>query len=164
MGRRSDVIEALRVFCVELEETVSAAPDAVWSRQIYRNGWNGRQVLAHIASTSGVAGFALALSRMPDQMAGARASLPARSGGALDQDAWNLQQVALRESRSVEELLGEVRSNTERDAGLVEAASEEELERRFRAPWEIEGPLAEVIVDSVKGHLGVHLADLQAAR
>jgi uncharacterized protein (TIGR03083 family) len=133
MTAKSDVVNAVRTFREKLEEIAGGLTEDGWSRQVYPRGWTARQLLAHVASTSGVAGFALMLSRAPGGAAGA--------GGAYDIDQFNQQQVALREGRSVAELLGEVRSNTERDIAAIEAASEEELSRAFRAPWDVEGPL-----------------------
>lgn len=156
MATKSDVVNTVRAFRGKLEEIASGltAEDG-WQREVYPRGWTARQLLAHIASTSGVAGFSLILSRAPGGAAGA--------GGAYDIDQFNMQQVALREGRSVSEILGEIRSNTERDIGAIEAATEEEMSRPFRAPWDVEGTLGQVIVESINGHLAMHLADLHAA-
>ena len=45
----------------------------------------------------------------------------------------------------------------------IRAAPEEVLTKQFRAPWGVEGEVADVIIESLQGHLGLHLADLRSA-
>jgi hypothetical protein len=157
---RGDVIRTLLGALEESERLVAAAPESAWSKPAYE-GWTAKQLLCHVASTSGVAGFVLAMARNRGMKAGA--SQPSRSGGGFDQDEWNSQQVAMREGRTREEVLDEVRANIRRDLQAVEAAPDELLAAHFRAPWEIEGMVAEVIAESVRGHLMMHLRDVAVA-
>ncbi len=156
MAGRGEVTRTLREFESQLTEAVASMPEAAWSDVAYENGWTRREILAHIASTSGVAGFVLTLARAP-------AGVAATGAGAYDIDQFNRQQVALREGRSVQEVLAEVRANIDRDAAALEAVPDEVLQQQFRAPWGAEGSVAEVIIESVRGHLATHLADLRAA-
>ena len=159
MTSRKQVIETIRAFEIEVRELAGALSDQAWTGQAYENGWNARQLLCHIASTSGVAQFLLTLARAP---AGGVTGVPTSSGG-YDIDEFNRQQVAMREGRTVAEITAEIVSNLERGTAAVEAAPDEELAKRFRAPWGIEGSLAEVIAGSFREHLGLHLADLRSA-
>jgi hypothetical protein len=109
-------------------------------------------VLSHIASTSAPAGFLLTMSK-----------LPSGGGSAFDNEAFNRDQVKLREDRSVAEVLDEIRANIQRDITTVEAASDEDLQRHWTAPWGTEGTVAEIIIASIEGHLGGHVADLRGA-
>ncbi len=65
--------------------------------------------------------------------------------------------------RTVAELLDEVRSNLARDIAAVEKAPDELLSKQFKAPWDVEGPVADVIVEHLKRHFRGHLAELAAA-
>ena len=68
-----------------------------------------------------------------------------------------------REGKLLAELLDELRANSERSIAAVEAAPDELLAAHFRAPWGTEGSLADVIIESMRGHVGTHLAELRAA-
>lgn len=149
---RVEVIAAISSVREELERIVSSAGEDGWSHEAYE-GWTAKQLLCHIASTSGVAGFLLAMAANPG----------ASFGGAVDNDAFNAQQVAARQSKPVDEIVVEARTHLEEDAKRVAAASDELLNRHYTAPWGIEGRVADVIVDSLQDHLRMHIRDLGAA-
>lgn len=155
MTSREDVIACLTNFRDDLLAIAEAAGDGAWSAQTYEAGWTARDVLSHIASTSGAANFILVMARAGPSAAGGDA--------AFDNEAFNRQQVALRAERSVAEVLDEVRSNIARDVQAVQGAPDDLLQQHFRAPWDVEGTVAEVIVTAVNGHLGGHVADLRGA-
>ncbi len=46
----------------------------------------------------------------------------------------------------------------------VRDAPDDLLTKHLRAPWGVEGEVGDVIVMSLEGHLGMHLADLRSAR
>ena len=153
-GRKEDVIAAIRNAEAEVERLVESAPEPAWSKGAYEQGWNAKQLLCHIASTSGVAGFLIAM---------AQASAGGGPGADFDVDSWNAQAVAERQDKAVEEIMEEARTNFRRDIAGVEAAPGDLLSRNFRAPWGSEGPLGDVIVASVQEHLMVHARDLARA-
>jgi uncharacterized protein (TIGR03083 family) len=155
MTSREDVIACLANFRDDLHALAEAASDSAWAGQTYEDGWTARDVLSHIASTSGAANFILMMARAGPS--------GAPGGAAFDNDAFNRQQVAMRAGRSVAEVLDEVRSNIARDVQAVQGAPDDLLQQHFRAPWDVEGTVAEVIVTSVNGHLGGHVADLRGA-
>ncbi len=49
----------------EIEQAVSSMPEPAWSKGVYEEGWDARQLLSHMASTSGTAGFVLRLAAAP---------------------------------------------------------------------------------------------------
>jgi hypothetical protein len=57
-------------------------------------------------------------------------------------------------------VLEEIRANIQRDIQAVESASDEDLSRQWKAPWDVEGSVADIIVMSIEGHLGTHIEDL----
>ena len=153
MATRGDVLARLAQTRDELTVLVESAPEEAWQKATYE-GWTCHDLLAHIASTSGPAGFILMM---------AKSGPPSGGGGPpFDQDAFNKQQVAMRAERSATDILNEIRSNIQRDIQAVEGASDELLQQHFRAQWGTEGTVAEVIIASHNFHLGMHIADLRA--
>ena len=148
---KGDVIGAIRDAQDEVERLVSSAPESAWSRQGYEPGWNARQLLCHIASTSGVAGFLIGM---------AKSRSTGGYSGDFDIDAWNAQTVAERQEKPIAEVLAEVRGNCQRDIQGVQNAPDDLLAQQVRAPWGMEGPLADVIVDSIGEHIMAHVRDL----
>ncbi len=153
---RQDVLDELSSIRRDVEKLVESAPSPAWVKAVYSDGWNARQLLSHMASTSGVANFVLMLAQAP-----AGAGFP--GGGAFDNDTFNAQQVGMRAERTTAELLDEIRGNLARDMAAVESAPEELLSKPFKAPWDVEGPVANVIVESLRRHFRGHLAELAAA-
>ena len=84
-------------------------------------------------------------------------------GADFDIDTFNAQQVAARQEKPIPEVLEEVRGNCQRDVESVQNAPDDLLAQHFRAPWGVEGPLAEVIVGSIEEHLMMHVRDLARA-
>jgi hypothetical protein len=159
---RQDVIDALNAVRRDVERLVGATPEGAWTRGVYENGWNAKQVLGHLAAMSGVANFVMMMAQAPAPAGGMG------GGGAFDIDQFNAQQTALRESKTPADLLDEIRGNFTRDAGAVEKASDDLLSKRYKAPWDVEGAavegtVADVIVGSLKGHYRGHLDELAAA-
>jgi hypothetical protein len=155
MAGKEDIIRVMEQFQSDVEQTVAAMPEAAWSGGIYEDGWNARQILCHIASTSGVAGFLMNLAQAPSGQ-----SMPA---GFFDVDDFNKAQVEMRAGKSPSEVLSEIRATLQRDAATVQAADDALLNRQFKTPWELEGPLGDLIVNSFRDHLGIHLTDLRSA-
>ncbi len=151
---KTDIIEVIRNTQDEVEKLVSSAAESAWSKPAYKQGWNARQLLCHIASTSGTAGFLMGM---------AKGSGSGGMGADFDIDAFNAQQVAARQEKPVVEVLEEVRGNCQRDIESVQNAADGLLAQHFRAPWGVEGPLADVIVGSIEGHLMMHVRDLAKA-
>ena len=154
MANKDQVIAKMQDLQDRIEQTVAAMPEVAWSKGVYEGGWNARQLLAHMASTSGTAGFILGMARMP--------SAPSLGAG-YDENAFNAQQVAARASKSISDTVAEIKGNFQRGIDAVRDAPDDLLTKHFRAPWEVEGEVGDVIVMSLEGHLGMHLADLRSA-
>src|SRR5574341_2036316 len=155
MASKEEIRRRLDELLHEIEATVSSLPESAWSTRIYENGWTARELLAHMASTSGTAGFLLAMANAPAREGGGGAG----PGANFNIDDFNAQQVASRKDKSTAEILAEIRSILERDKSVVSAAAEDLLGKQYTAPWGTEGALSDVIVESLNGHLGTHLAD-----
>jgi hypothetical protein len=151
---KADIIEVIRGTQGEVEKLVSAAAESAWSKAVYDQGWNAKQLLCHIASTSGVGAFLINMAKAPG------------SGGMsadFDVDAWNVQAVGARQHKAIAEILEEIRGNCQRDIESVESAPGDLLTQPFKPPWGEEGSLADVIVGSIEEHLMTHVRDLAKA-
>jgi hypothetical protein len=154
LATKDQIIGKMEDIQSQIEQAAASMPEDAWTKGVYEGGWNARELLAHIASMSGTAGFSLGMARMP--------SAPSLGAG-FDEDAFNAQLVTAREHKSTADLVSEVRANFERDITAVRDAPDDLLAKHWRAPWEVEGEVGDVIVMSLEGHLGMHLGDLRAA-
>ena len=152
MAGKQDVVRAVRESQAEVERVALSLSEAALAGGVYEAGWNAKQLLCHLAAGGGFAGFMIGFAKAPTPP-------PAD----FDQDRWNAHEVRSREGKSLSELLDELRANSERSIAAVEAAPDELLAGHFRAPWGIEGSLAEVIIASLREHVGTHLSELRAA-
>ncbi len=151
---RQEIVDAYRRARQQAEELVASASESAWSRGAYEQGWNAKQLLCHIADSCGVARFLIAYAKD-------RRPLPA--GVEFDIDKWNAQQVALREGKSIQDLLTELQVNIGREVEAIEAAPDALLSGQTRAPWGDEGTLGDLIMGTISDHFHMHLADLRTA-
>ena len=157
MTTKENVLGALEGFQSAVEELVETLPQSEWERGVYENGWSAKQILAHMASTAGVAGFVLTLART-GPVVGRR-----EGDSEFDNDAFNAQQVTAREKKTVQALLNEIRDTLHRDMQVVMAAPDQLLASDYEAPWGEKGTVAYIITDSFQRHLGGHVDDLKAS-
>jgi hypothetical protein len=157
MATKDEIVSTMEQFQSDIEKAVATVPEEAWSRGVYEGGWNTRQILSHVASTSGVAGFILNMAQAPD--------VPASDprGASFNVDDFNKIQVDMRAGKTPAEVLSEIRANLQRDIAAVRAADNTLIDKEFRAPWDAEGPVGDMIVGSFREHLGMHLADLRSA-
>ncbi len=130
----------------------------------YENGWNGRQILAHIASIEWSYPRLIDIARdaaspPPAPAATPAADPPTRSmrGG---NDAYNDRQVAKRAHLSVAELLDEFERNRAATIAAVEAADERLFGQQIRSAGGVVGPLAEVFHQVAVAHVLGHARDI----
>lgn len=159
---RAELIEALRASRDEVVAIVSAmSPDRLEEGR-YENGWNGRQILAHIASIEWTYPRLIDIARdapMPAAAEPPTGEPPTRAmrGG---NDAYNERQVARRAHLSVAELLSEFERNRAATIAAVEAADETLFAHRIRSAGGVTGPLAAVFYQVAVAHVLGHAYDL----
>lgn len=134
-----------------IEKQVRALPAARWEERIFEgeNGWNRRQLLAHLATINLRHATRIRMATGAGQQSGPMAPI----------DDWNAEQVAAREGRSVDELLSEARSNRADVIALLRALTPEQREQ-FRFPRGDASLTLEEWVPFVLQHDRTHLAEI----
>jgi hypothetical protein len=160
---KAELLEALRRSRDEVVGIVRGLPPERLEDGRYENGWNGRQILAHLASIEWTYPRLIDIARD----APAPESAPASSAGELPtrtmrggNDAYNDRQVARRAHRSVAELLAEFEQNRDATIRAVEAADDGLFARRIRSAGGVVGPLAEVFHQVAVVHVLGHARDI----
>ena len=157
---KTELLASLRASRDEVLAIVRAQPAEALERGRYEGGWNGRQILAHIASIEWTYPRLLDVAREAAAPApAADAATPTRSmrGG---NDAYNERQVAKRAHLSVAELLEEFERNRAATIRAVESADEALFAREIRSAGGVTGPLGLVFQLVAVAHTLAHARDL----
>ncbi len=169
---KAQLLEALRSTGDEAEAKLRALDPASFELGRYEGGWNGRQILAHVAAIEWTYARLIDVARQAPTEAPAPASgevrrtTPEESPGVSTRplrggiDDYNARQVEKRAGATVAELLDEFAANRAKTIGAVEAAEEELLATPIRSAGGITGPLAGVIMAVAVQHVMMHVADI----
>jgi hypothetical protein len=153
---KAALVEALRAQGAWAEEALRRLSNEQLAQGRYEHGWNGRQILAHVAAIEWTYPRLLELAQNAggarrDDKGGAQAS--ARGGI----DDYNRRQVEKREGASTGELIEEWIRNRAALVEAVEAADEELFKVEVRSAGGRTGTLAsvmrEVAIEHVRGHI-----------
>ena len=157
---KTELLAALRASRDEVLAIVRGLPPPALERGRYESGWNGRQILAHLASIEWTYPRLLDIAR---DTAGAE---PAAEGDTPTRamrggnDAYNERQVAKRAHLSVAELLEEFERNRAATIRAVEAADDALFARTIRSAGGVTGPLALVFLRVAVEHVLGHARDI----
>ena len=162
---KSELLAELRASRDEVLAMVRWMPPERLEEGRYENGWNGRQILAHIASIEWTYPRLIDIARgapVPAHGPPATAAggdLPTRTmrGG---NDAYNDRQVAKRAHLSPAELLAEFEGNRAATIAAVEAADEALFACPIRSAGGVTGPLARVFHQVAVAHVLGHARDI----
>lgn len=167
---KDQLVQALRSSEQQFADAVAAVNPADLELGCYENGWNARQVLAHVASIEWTYAGILDLARgggtsapapktqdRPASGSGTSYSAPPASGAIL---SYNDRQVEKRAGASVADLLAEFRENRAKTIAAVEAADDTTLAVEVRSAGGLKGPAATVIQGVAVAHVLVHLNDI----
>ena len=158
---RAELLVALRASRDEVLALIRGAPPERLEEGRYENGWNGREILAHLASIEWsyprlidiARDAAAAAAPPPAEPAGGEPPTRSMRGG---NDAYNDRQVAKRAGVPAAELVAEFEKNRAATIAAVEAADEALFAQPIRSAGGVTGPLATVFrsvaVDHVLGH------------
>jgi uncharacterized protein (TIGR03083 family) len=154
---KAELLQALRASRDEVIALVRSLPPERLEEGRYEGGWNGRQILAHIASIEWTYPRLIDIARTPPAPVETPAPTRTMKGG---NDAYNERQVAKREHMTVAELLAEFETNRAATIQAVEAAEEALLARRIRSAGGVVGPLAGVFYQIAVAHVLGHARDV----
>ena len=154
---REELLTQLRTSADESIARLHALPLEQFELGRYENGWNGREILAHMASIEWTYPRLLEIPvTSPSAAEGSPPSRPAEGGI----DAYNARQVAKREGLPVADLLAEFEQNRAIFITAVESASPELFEKPITSAGGRTGPLARVIHEVAVLHILGHTNDI----
>jgi len=162
---KSELLAALRASRDEVLRMLRALPPERLEEGRYEHGWNGRQILAHLASIEWTYPRLIDIARGAPAAGSAPIGAPAGGdpptrGMRGGNDAYNDRQVAKRAHFSPADLLGEFERNRAVTIAAVEAAQEELFARRIRSAGGVIGPLAVVLHEVAVAHVLGHARDI----
>lgn len=168
---KAELVEALRSSEQQLLDKLQALPDAVFEQGRYENGWNARQILAHVASIEwtyprliGIARQAAAPS--DPSSPGSQSQGPPKTDGLPTRTAqggilsYNDRQVEKRADASVADLLAEFQKNRASTIAAVEETDESLFKTHIKSAGGITGALASVIQGVAVLHVIGHMNDI----
>ncbi|MGH2602443.1 MAG: DinB family protein [Dehalococcoidia bacterium] len=168
---KSEIVEALRTSAAEVAAQLRARPSEAFERGCYENGWNGRQILAHIASIEWTYPRLLEIAQEgdPAETAPAQpvrrtsteeaAGVPTRTArGGID--AYNERQVEKRANATVTELLAEFERNRAVLIAAVEGTDETLFAAPIRSAGGVTGSLGSVLQAVAVNHILGHARDI----
>ncbi|MDZ7727474.1 MAG: DinB family protein [Dehalococcoidia bacterium] len=157
--RKPELLAALRESGAEFASRLRGLPGAHFQSGRYENGWNARQILAHVAAIEWTYANLVDVAKQAGSTSGdgeQRASGEVRGGI----DAYNERQVAKRADATPDELLDEFERNRQKTIAAIEATPEELLAAPIRSGGGIEGSLGSVFHAVAVGHVREHLRDI----
>ena len=127
-----------------------------WAKPVYQNGWNVKQMYSHMASTGSIISRLIERAKAPPAPAGQQA--------AVDVDAWNARHVALRQDRSTDEIVAEIKSTYTSGAALIESTPDPVLAVKVYDPnSKGQVPLSERLMQMLVRHNNTHLDEIDKA-
>jgi uncharacterized protein (TIGR03083 family) len=155
---KHELLEALRASRDEVVALVRGLPPERLEEGRYENGWNGRQILAHVASIEWSYPRLIDIARdpSPPSSGGDPPSRAMRGGN----DAYNDRQVQKRVHASPAELLAEFEQNRAATIAAVEAAEDALFARPIRSAGGVTGTLATVFNQVAVLHVLGHARDI----
>ena len=153
---KAELLTALATSRDEVVTLVRSIPPHRLEEGRYENGWNGRQILAHIASIEWTYPRLIDVARTPP----AEETTPPTRAMRGGNEAYNDRQVSKRAHLTVPELLAEFETNRAATIRAVEAADEALFVRPIRSAGGVVGPLALVFQQIAVAHVLGHARDI----
>jgi hypothetical protein len=163
MSSKERLIEALKSSERDLLDRLGALLPAEFEKGAYENGWNRRQIFAHIASIERTYPQLIAIARgdlpMPEPAGTDQrcTEQPYRPSTAGPVHASNQRQVDKLTEASTAELLTLFEKNRAATIAAVQAADDALFEKEVRTTGGLQGPLGRVLelvaVEHVRGHV-----------
>lgn len=161
MPTKAELIQALRATGDDLVKTAGRLDATAFEQGRYENGWNVKQILAHVASIEWTYKRLVENAKQPRASARPeRAPEPPAPAGGNPIDDYNARQVARRADKTVKELLLEFKENRAGTIAAVESCDEALLSQPTRSAGGAEGTLAQVLEFVAVRHVEQHTRDM----
>jgi hypothetical protein len=169
---KAALLEALRSSEREVLARLRSLPETELEQGRYENGWNARQILAHVASIEWSYPRLIDIAKQAPPAAANATPAEARQAGRQESsstrtgtvrggiDDYNQRQVEKRADASVEELLAEFQKNRAATIAAVEEVDEALLATPIQSAGGISGALASVIDTIAVQHILAHVNDI----
>ncbi len=173
---KQQLLDALRESGDLAESKIRAVPEDRLQEGRYESGWNGRQILAHIAAIEWTYPRLLDLGReasdapLPAPSTEVKRTAPQEAPGTPTRtmqggvNGYNERQVEKRAAASVDDLIGEFRKNRDALIAAVEAADDALLAKEVRSAGGVTGALSAVVYGLAVQHTLGHASDLTGER
>ena len=161
---KAQLIAGLKASRDEILAKVGGLPAEALEAGCYENGWNARQVLAHVAAIEWSYPRLLDVARdgpPPEKKETSEptASKPARGGI----NSYNDRQIERYAGASVAELLDVFKMNRETTIAAIEAAEDDLFATQVKSAGGITGPLGTVLNFVAVMHVRMHIDDVLKA-
>lgn len=165
---RDELVAELRESGASAVRDLRALRASVFEQGRYESGWNGKQILAHIASIEWTYPRLIDLAKQEATPAATDASKqqPEQASEAVPRpgiDGYNDRQVAKRADASIEELIAEFERNRAQTVAAFATVDESLLGAPIRSAGGISGTLSEVIRAVGIGHIAGHVRDIKGS-
>jgi uncharacterized protein (TIGR03083 family) len=162
---KAQLLEGLKASRDEILEKVGSLPAEALEAGCYENGWNARQVLAHVSAIEWSYPRLLDVARegpppeKKEEPGAQAASKPARGGI----NSYNDRQIERYAGASVAELLDVFKTNRATTIAAVEAADDALFASPVKSAGGITGPLGTVLNFVAVMHVRMHIDDVLKA-
>ncbi len=169
---KTALLDALRESGADALAKLSAIPAEKFEQGAYESGWNGRQVLAHIAAIEWTYPKLLAVAREGDKPKEEKKSAPpdpSRTGNPPQKtarggiDDYNARSIARYADNSVAELLEVFKTNRATTIAAIEAEDDDLFLKHVKSAGGIPGPLGTVLNFVAVLHVNGHVNDIVTA-
>ncbi len=155
MATRDEIISGVEMLIREGKRIGGQLTDEQWAKTVDLDGWQGREVLAHVASVGTIV----------PQMAGSFTSAaPGTDAGAsINIDALNAAMVGARKEKTIPELVEEMTAAYTGVIDFVKGAPDDLLTRRVTFGGYKDIEMSDIVVRMVILHGMAHLYSAYAA-
>ena len=165
---KAELLDKLRTSRDEVVSKLRAIPAEKYEEGRYESGWNGRQILAHIAAIEWSYPRLIDVAReaqapKPEAKADEKPADPAHRPARGGINDYNERQVEKRKDMSVEELIAEFEENRATTIAAFEKADDSLLAQPIKSAGGITGPLADVVSLVAIMHVDQHARDIAGA-
>jgi DinB superfamily len=162
---KTELLASLRSGGAEVLSTLKTLPPERFEEGRYENGWNARQILAHVASIEWTYPRLIEMARAavdqpPASGSGASGASGRGASGQSGIDAYNERQVDKRAEAAIADLLDEFETNRAATIKAVEAEDEALFSTPIQSAGGATGPLAGVLHAVAVTHVSGHLRDI----